>query len=498
MVFSIPTMKLRTTVTCLSFVVLCTILVYAALVEAWEANWESLDSRPVPAWYEDAKFGIFIVWGIYAVPSFGSEWFWKYWHDGYTGQAEYINKTENPRFAYADYVHRFDATLYRPDRDWSDMFAKSGAQYVVMTSKHQEGFCNWDSRDIATTWNWNSMDVGPRRDLLGELAAAVKKTTSIQTQNRIRFGAYHSLWEWFNPLYLQDEASNWTQQNFVNMKTLPELYDLVNKYEPELIWSDGPTHALSSYWRSAEFLAWYATNSSVAETAVWNDRWGVENNCRNGAFLTCSDRYRPGELKVKKWEYALTIDRSSWGWNRNSHHSQYLPTKELIHELIETVAFNGNMLLSVGPAADGTISPIFVDRLVQIGEWLSVNGDAIYGTRYWSVVQNETASNVFYTTKEDTLYAIFTKWPTGSHLKLKHPVPGDATKVKMLGVDGDLEWSTNHPGGMEIVLPLLTPDVVPCQHAWTVAMTGLDTTTSQSTEDTRLRGIESSKIGSEE
>lgn len=441
---------------------------------AWDANWESLDSRPLPSWYDEGKFGIFLHWGVFSVPAYGSEWFWQRWHEGHPDYVKFIEETERKRFSYIDYAKRFDAVFYEPDY-WADVFAKSGAQYVVLTSKHHEGFCNWDSRDVPSTWNWNSMEVGPRRDLLGDLSLAVKNVSSPHTNNTLRFGVYHSLFEWFNTAYRQDQASNFTKQDFVNSKTMPELYDLVNKYQPELIWSDGGVDAYSDYWQSKEFLAWYATHSPVADTAVWNDRWGRESMCNHGGFLTCADRYTPGKLVTKKWENALTIDTTSWGWNRNSTYDQYLTTEQLVHMLVETVAFNGNMLLNVGPRADGGIPNIFVDRLLGMGEWLKVNGDAIYGTRPWDVIQNETLAHTFFTTKGDLLYAIFTEWPDESLLSLDYVHPSRTTTITMLGLeDEEIEWSTSSGADITVHLPLLTPDIVPCDHAWVLAITDIE------------------------
>ena len=125
---------------------------------AWEATWESLDSRPNPAWYDESKFGVFVHWGVFSVPSFGSEWFWWYWKGGNDEAKskifdEFVRKTERENFAYADYAHRFDASLFTPE-EWADLFANSGAQYVVLTSKHHEGFCNWNSREaVPLSWN---------------------------------------------------------------------------------------------------------------------------------------------------------------------------------------------------------------------------------------------------------------------------------------------------------------------------------------------------------
>lgn len=211
------------------------------------------------------------------------------------------------------------------------------------------------------------MDVGPRRDILGELSVAMKQSISQYTNLPLKFGVYHSLYEWFNPMYLSDQKSNYTKQDFVNNKILPELYDLVNKYQPELIWSDGEWEADSTYWKAREFLNWYSTESPVASTAVWNDRWGSEVRCRHGSFVTCDDKYNPNQLQQRKFENAFTIDLTSWGYSRASHYTDYISIKELIHTLIQVVAFNGNVLINIGPAADGTIHPIFVDRLLGIG-----------------------------------------------------------------------------------------------------------------------------------
>lgn len=212
------------------------------------------------------------------------------------------------------------------------------------------------------------MDVGPKRDILGDLAVQIKQQTSPQTGRRLKFGVYHSMYEWYNPLYTADRAANFTTQHFVDTKTVAELYDLVQQYKPELIWSDGDWEAHSDYWKSREFLHWYATESPVAETAVWNDRWGFDTNCRHGGFVTCTDRYNPDTLQPRKYEDAFTIDTTSWGWNRNSSLTNYLSVKEIVHTLIQVVAFNGNVLLNVGPGSDGTISPIFLDRLRGIGK----------------------------------------------------------------------------------------------------------------------------------
>lgn len=477
-----------------SLLTIAWLLCFVTSEQIYEPTWESLDTRPLPRWYDDAKIGIFVHWGVFSVPSFESEWFWYNWRNGHAKHhqqdyIDFVDKTEKPGFAYADYAHRFDAVFYDPD-DWAETFAQSGAQYVVLTSKHHEGFCNWDSRHIGTTWNWNSMDVGPRRDLVGELAAAIRKpeVKSPQTNQSLKFGVYHSLLEWFNPLYQQDVKNNMTSQTFTDFKIIPELHSLVEKYKPEIIWSDGDWGANSEYWKSKRFLAWLATNSSVKDTVVWNDRWGEDSNCKHGSFLNCHDRYLPNSTVQHKWENCLTIDKHSWGWNRKSKLSDFKTTKELIDELVKTVSRNGNMLVNVGPAADGTISPIFVDRLLGLGNWLKVNGQAIYSSSPWKVCDQDLYDHSVYYTRDDTmLYAHLTHWPVDNMVSLSCPQVSNETKAFVVGMKGSgrdvivkqhdkenyLKSERNARRGEKVVLrlPEMNPSKVPCEHVWIVALT---------------------------
>jgi alpha-L-fucosidase len=371
-------------------------------------------------------------------------------------------------------------TSFEPDY-WAEIFAASGAQYVVLTSKHHEGFCNWDSREIGSTWNWNAMDLGPRRDLVGELANAIRNPAikSPQTDNAIKFGVYHSLLEWFNPMFQHDKSTNWTSRVFVDTKIMPELYQLVEKYKPEVIWSDGDWEGASDYWKAQEFLAWLATNSSVKDTVVWNDRWGVGTTCKYGSFWTCSDRYQPDKTVKHKWENCFTLDKGSWGWDRTAKYSNYLTTKELIVEVITTVARNGNALINVGPAADGTISPIFVDRLLGLGQWLKVNAQGIYGTRPWDVCDQDLNFDVFYTRDDEILYAILTQWPSDNEVPLVCPKVSENTRAFILGLPEHID-DKNAPivdlsqPSVTIQLPSLNPDQVPCDHAWVIALTAIE------------------------
>jgi alpha-L-fucosidase len=271
----------------------------------YSPTWESLDSRPLPSWWADAKVGIFIHWSLFSVPSFHGEWFVYDWLTAKDADVvAFMAKTEKPGFSYANFAARFTGELFNAT-DWVALFKASGARYVVPTTKHHDAFAMWPS---PFSPNFNSVDVGPQLDVVGALANATRAAG-------LRFGAYHSLFEFYNPLYLRDRANNWETNAFVTTKTGPELYDLVARYEPEIIWSDGDWEppGNSSYWNSTGFLAWLFNDSPVRDTVVVNDRWGENSLCAHGSFFTCADRYLPGQLVGHPWENALSLDTQSWG-----------------------------------------------------------------------------------------------------------------------------------------------------------------------------------------
>lgn len=380
-------------------------------------DWESVDSRPIPKWFDESKFGIFIHWGLFSVPAYLNEWYW--WRlDGEHNEkyVDYHKRMYGEDFKYQDFAPMFKAQLFDPAK-WAKVFKRSGAKYVVLTSKHHEGFTNWPSN---VSWNWNSMDVGPHRDLVGDLGAAVR-------EEGLTYGLYHSLFEWFNPMYLQDKANNWTTTDFVDKKTIPELKEIVEKYKPDVIWSDGDWEAPDSYWGSPAFLAWLYNESPVKDTVVTNDRWGQGSSKKHGGYYSGSDRQQPGpELLSHKWENCMTVDSGSWGYSRATELSDYLSAFDIIQELVSTVAYGGNLLLNVGPTADGLILPIFEERLSQVGDFLEVNGEAIYSTVPNSVLQNATVAGgkeAYFTAGENHDYYVAVGWPDFGH-DLKIPLQG--------------------------------------------------------------------------
>ncbi|XP_076247951.1 alpha-L-fucosidase [Calliopsis andreniformis] len=410
-------------------------------------NWNSLDSRPLPSWYDNAKLGIFIHWGVFSVPSFGSEWFWNNWQEeqGTTKYHDFMKQRYPPNFTYQDFAREFTAEFFNATQ-WSELFQASGAKYIVLTSKHHEGYTLWPSK---YSFSWNSMDVGPRRDLIGELAAAIRSSTDL------KFGLYHSLYEWYNPLYLFDKENNFTTEIFVKQKTIPELHELIEKYRPEVIWSDGDWEASDTYWRSKEFLSWLYNESPVKDTVVVNDRWGQNIPCHHGDFYTCTDRYNPGILQPHKWENCMTIDRKSWGFRRNAVLSEYFTLPELVKELVITVSCGGNLLMNVGPTKDGIISPIFEERLRGMGDWLAINGEAIYNTKPWMVQNDTLANNVWYTQSknEKQIYASILHWPNDGVLKLGSLKVSVNTQISLLGSKQTIKWMQDDDN-VSIFLPV--------------------------------------------
>lgn len=439
--------------------------------KAYQPTWESLDSRPAPAWYDDGKFGIFIHWGVYSVPSWGpkmvySEW---YWHDLIEGikpggpmakymknappspTREFHNRVYGKDFKYQDFAPMFKAELFNPD-EWAAIFARSGARYVVLTSKHHEGFCLWPSE---YSWNWNSADVGPHRDLAGDLTKSVRAAG-------LKMGFYYSLYEWYNPQYLH------RVDDYVSQHLIPQMKELVTKYSPSVLWTDGEWDYPAERWKSKEFLAWLYNESPSRADVVVNDRWGSDTRALHGGVLT--SEYGSGAAAKgsgRKWEENQGMGRS-FGYNRNESALNYKSSAELVGMLADVVSRGGNFLLDVGPTADGRIPELMQQRLLDIGAWLAVNGDAIYGTHPWRKASE--GMDARYTAKGDDVYAICLKWP-GKELALSAVTPGKTTVVTLLGYEGEVKWKAAK-GGMVIEVPQIEPGALAAAPAWTFKITG--------------------------
>ncbi|KAK8801113.1 hypothetical protein WA158_001884 [Blastocystis sp. Blastoise] len=441
-------------------------LLFIVLVLAYDPSWESVDSRPLPNWFDEAKLGIFIHWGVYSVPAFKSEWYWIWLTEGDKDINEFHNKTFGHDFKYQDFVKDFKAEMYDPER-WAEVFEKSGAKYVVLTSKHHDGFSLFPTK---YAWNWNSKDLNPHRDLVGELATAVRK-------HNMTFGAYHSLFEWYNPIYLEDKKNGYKTQEYVNNHYLPMFKELVNTYKPELLWVDGDGRVDSSYWKSPEFLAWLYNESPVKDTVVVNDRWGSDCSQKHGGYYSGPDRFEPGHLLPHKWENAMTIQKDSWAWGydrrEDFYTNKYFSLKELLLKFIPTVAYGGNMLLNVSPTADGRIMPLMQERLIQLGDWMKVNGEAIYKSVPWRVQEED--KKVYFTERKDlnAIYAILTEWPIDNTVTLSSPQLTENTKMSLMGSDKPVEYKQDGEN-IIITLPSLNIRQIPCQEFYVIKMTNIN------------------------
>jgi len=427
----------------------------------YQPTWASVDSRPTPQWYTDAKFGIFIHWGVYSVPAFAAvnvkdenpyaEWYWNSLTEGRkTGSAAghgaatvaFHNRVYGASFPYQNFAPMFRAELFNPDQ-WADVFARSGARYVALTSKHHEGFTLWKSAEANRSWGrpWNSVDIGPKRDLLADLSDAGRR-------KGLHMGIYYSLYEWYNPLWLSDK------KRYVTEHLFPQFKDVVTRAKPAIIFSDGEWELTSEEWRSPELLAWLFNESPVANDVVIDDRWGKDTRHKHGGYYTTE--YTSGMQQANHpWEESRGMG-FSYGYNRMETYKDYRTERELILMLSDIVSRGGNLLLDIGPTADGRIPTIMEERLSQMGDWLRLNGEAIYGTRAWrssrqwsegevpklqekefraeydirKLVDNPPSGNArvdaFFTAKDDALYAILPRWPARGITLTGVPASSDA------------------------------------------------------------------------
>ncbi|MCK5056127.1 MAG: alpha-L-fucosidase [Candidatus Aminicenantes bacterium] len=448
--------------------------------EQFKPTWESLDKRPIPQWFSDAKFGIFIHWGVYSVPAWRkvtqgryasyAEWYYaRVMEDEKNGGAEFHRENYGPDFEYRDFAPLFKAELFDPDY-WAELFARSGAKYVVLTSKHHDGYCLWPTKSPYKK-DWNSMAVGPKRDLVGELTRAVRK-------KGLRMGLYYSIIEWEStPTHRTDtgyfinkkyvEKYKIPGDKYVSAHLIPQLKELVNNYQPALIFSDGGEwDRTAGQWKVKDFLAWLYNHAPNKDEVVVNDRWGSDTPGKHGDYF--SSEYEDSDVVGvgHPWEESRGVG-GSYGFNRDENLDDYSTSAELVHELIDIVGRGGNLLLNVGPTADGRIPVIMQQRLVDIGRWLEINGEAIYGTRPWKKKARHKANKqkgIYYTLKSNHLYIICTTWPEKPVI-IDGIKPTSATTVSMLGLKQPVKWQVKE-GKLVIHPPLITPAQVPCHYAY--------------------------------
>jgi alpha-L-fucosidase len=377
------------------------------------------------------------------------------------------NKNYGENFKYRDFAPMFKAELFDPAY-WADLFVKSGAKYVVLTSKHHDGFCLWPTK-VPSKKNWNSVDVGPKRDLAGDLSKAVR-------DRGLKMGFYFSLMEWEstptkdrkkNGYYImKEEVDKYKipEEKYVDENMMPQLKELVTTYQPALIFADGEWDKEAAYWKSTEFLAWLYNNAPNKDEVVVNDRWGIDTRGHHGGYHTSEYSSEKDKVSAEHpWEESRGMGQS-YGYNRAENINDYNTSEQLIHELIGIVSRGGNLLLNIGPDADGTIPVIMQQRLLDIGDWLKINGEAIYGTKAWLTSKTASDVPVYYTAKGNDVYMICTKWPE-KELIVAQAKSNINTKVTMLGVDAPVKFTTTN-NNLTIKAPLVSPAKIKGKYAY--------------------------------
>jgi len=441
-------------------------------------TWESLENYQVPEWYLDAKFGIFIHWGVYSVPAFDNEWYPRNMY--ITGNGVFIHHLETygpqSKFGYKDFIPIFSAEKFNAD-EWAELFRKAGAKYVAPVAEHHDGFPMFDY-DFT---DWSAAKMGPKRDVVGELAVAVRK-------QGLHFGASSHRaehWWFYNGGMAFD--SDVRDPRYASLygpaqpdKTQPDkaflddwlvrASQIVDKYHPEVVWFDWWIEQPVFQPYLQKFAAFYYNRG-----AEW--KRGVAINYKNKSFperaaVLDIERGKLESIRPLFWQTDTSVSVKSWGYIQND---QFRTAESLVDELVDIVSKNGCLLLNVGPKSDGTIPEGAQKVLLEMGAWLDTNGEAIYGTRPWKVSGEGptkvvggsfkdtegspfTSEDIRFTTKGDTIYAIALAWPENGKLNIKSLAAGsplakgEIKSVMLLGYRGKLTWKQN-ADGLSIDLP---------------------------------------------
>jgi len=453
----------------------------------FQPDWNSLKGYKIPEWYQDAKFGIFIHWGVYSVPAFGNEWYPRNMYRQGTPEFKHEVETYGPQtnFGYKDFIAQFQPKGFDP-KAWAALFKESGARYVIPVAEHHDGFQMYQS-DLS---DWSATKIGPKRDILGELRTAI-------LAQGIHFGASSHRAEhyWFMnggrqfPSDVQDPKSAslygpahvGIDPEKKNEKGHPdEAYlndwlarsgELVEKYHPELVYFDWWIEQDTFQPYLKRFAAFYYNQGAKNGQQVVLFR-------KNDAFpdgTTVLDIERGGldKIRPQHWQTDTSVSQKSWGYIKGD---TYKSPQSIVWQLVDIVSKNGNLLLNIGPKADGTIPEEAQSILQNIGAWLKINGEAIYGTRPWTTfgegptkavagsfhddaVKGYTAEDIRFTTKGKTLYAIALGWPEDKHLTIQSLSDASGYKVgsvSLLGSETPVRF-TQQSDGLHLDLSMKAP-----------------------------------------
>ncbi len=451
-------------------------------------TWESLSQYSVPEWYRNAKFGIFIHWGVYSVPAFGSEWYSRNMYIEGSKEYEHHIKTygKHKDFGYKDFIPMFKAEKFNAD-EWAEVIKKAGAEYVVPVAEHHDGFQMYKS-DIS---HWNAFEMGPMRDMLGELSDSANERGIVNglSSHRIEHWFFMGHGKEFESDITDDEKEGdfyypaMSEPDHFDLYSTPtptkefledwlvRCCELVDNYNPKIFYFDWWIQHSSAKPYLKKFAAYYYNRAAERNTEV-------VINYKHDAFMFGTavvdiERGQFADAKPYIWQTDTSVARNSWCYTEGNN---YKDPNEIICTLIDVVSKNGRMLLNIGPRADGTIPDEDKHILFEIGNWLAKNGEGIYGSRVWRFAEEgptETVEGQFsdgkkteytehdfrFTVKGDSLYVFALNFPDNGKITVKALADADAhikpvfngiiKSVEVLGFDREIAY-TRDENGMHI------------------------------------------------
>ena len=457
----------------------------------YEPDWESLRQYRVPAWFSDAKFGIFIHWGIYSVPAVFDEWYPRRMYQKDSAIYEYHREKYGEGFGYKDFIPEFKAEKFSP-MEWATLFHEAGARYIVAVAEHHDGFPMYTT----PLTRWNAGNMGPQRDIIGELSEAVRTAGLIfgvsshraehwwfmnggsEFECDVQEASYH---DFYGPAMPSPEAGtpDWESNDWIPRPDqaflddwLQRCCELVDRFQPQVIYFDWWIHQLAFKPYLLKFASYYYDRVPSGVITYKLDAF------EKGTAIFDIERGYQTQIQPDVWQTCTSISKNSWGYI--SHHA-YKEPGAIIHHLVDVVSKNGCMLLNIGPKPDGTIPNEEQATLREIGNWLKANEAAIYGTRPWRVFgegptqipegqfsdNNVTFSeqDIRFTVKGNVLFAI-TLFEPGEVIVIRSLAREKINAVKLYGFEPDLSWTQDHKG-----LKILVPKEKPGCHAWVFEIT---------------------------
>lgn len=450
----------------LAGLLICSSLVCTSQEQAkYEPTLASLDSHPLPQWYAGAKLGIFIHWGLYSVPGWAplshpshdftsadyiknnpyAEWYLNVMRIPGSPTQAYHREHYGANFSYYDFAPVFnrESKKWNPE-DWAKIFHDAGARYVVLTTKHHDGFTLWPSTTVNPNPSIPQNERQAERDIVGELTAAVRK-------QGIKMGLYYSGgYDWtFNSGPIETAA------DYQNVKpesqaygdyAFAQIHELINRYHPAVLWDD------IDWPKTGRAMQVEADYYNAVPDGVVDDRFGIKH-----ADFISPEYQKLDKISAKKWEECRGLGRS-FGYNRAEGEAETIAPADLIELLVDIVSKNGNLLLDVGPEDDGTIPPVQMERLKALGAWLNQNGEAIYDTVPWERATGKTAegNDLRFTRKGNDLFVTILGSPKSSTATIEGLAPREGIEVTMLGDVAPLDTAAAG-GNLRVTLPRHLP-----------------------------------------